>query len=334
MDFENTGDRPLSIEEGVLALRQSREDHAKQESQDETPEDTEEVTEELTEEVTDEASDDAEVEETEEGDEEDQSEDDAEDESGESLYEVDGIEFTKSQLEEWRRGGLREDDYTRKSQANAERSRELDAREARFATEQQQVIDHLNQQKAQLQEALATYAIEQDPEPKSADFPEWKDYSQAKSDWDARNEKRESAKAAHQALVAQQKAEVAQRELQLTLQHIPEWQNPEAFQAGATAVAELGQTYGFSQAEMAALADHRMIRVMHDLVSLRAGAVSQKNVESAAAKKVVKAKKKLAPGEKPRARSEGEKQKRQTMDRLRKTGSRGDAVAAMRARRS
>jgi len=55
-----------------------------------------------------------------------------------------------------------------------------------------------------------------------------------------------------------------------TLAAIPDWQKPEAQTAGLTAVAELAAEYGFSNAEVQTMVDHRIIKQWHDHAALKA----------------------------------------------------------------
>lgn len=323
MDDENKP-RAFSVEEGVLALRQSREDQAEPEKAEDEAEEVE------TEEVETEEEAEAEPDDDQtEGDEEDESE--PEEDDGE-LYEVGGETFTLSELKEWKANGLRQSDYTKKTQELAEQRKEVAATRANFEAEREQVAAHLRQQQAQLKDALATFAIEQDPEP-SPDGLSWEDYTKRKSAWDKRQSKKMQARQAYEALQAQQHQETVAREQQQLLRRIPEWSDPETFKGAAQRMVEVGQTYGFTPQEMVGMVDHRMFLVLNDLMALQSAADNGKSKESAAAKKVTKAAKRLSPGAKPDAKNQKSKDERLSRERLSKTGDMKDAVAALRAKR-
>lgn len=330
--MDDSNPQGLSIEEGVLALRQSREDQAKPETTTDEPEvETEEVTDETEEVETQEVK----AEEVEGDQPEEDIEEDAEPKPEEDeVYELGGIEFTASELKEWKENGLRNADYTQKNQARAEKERQLEADRAAFNAEREQGLAQLQQQQAQLQEALATYAIEQDPEPNPSKFPDWKQYAEEKSAWDERNLKKQQARQALEGMRQQQHQELVRREHETLMGFYPEWRTPEVFQEAATKMVGLGTEYGFSAEEIGAMSDHRYFRILKDLGDLRAATNTQEVAQKAAAKKVVKATKKLTPGAKPEAQSQGKKAVRQARDQLRKTGTAKDALALLKAQRA
>ena len=62
-----------------------------------------------------------------------------------------------------------------------------------------------------------------------------------------------------------------------TLAVIPDWQTPEKQSAGLTAVAGLAGEYGFSDAEVQTMVDHRIIKQWHDHAELKARLKSAEN---------------------------------------------------------
>jgi hypothetical protein len=328
MDENTPGERPsLSIEQAAEKLRQSREPKA-----EETPEVAEDQAE-----VTEEAEDEPEAE-AEEIPEEDHPEEEAEEEAETAdddgaLYEVAGETFTLAELREWKKNGLRQSDYTKKTQQLAEERKALEAERDGFKSEAQQVAEYLKAQEAQLKAALETFAITQTPKPKRSDFPNTDAYLLAVDRWETAEAKKQEARRTYQALQEQQHQETVKRETAQLMRHIPEWRDPKAFEAAAAGMMTLGKDYGFSPEEMSAITDHRMFRVLNDLMQLRGKASQSQVVAKAAEKKAVSAVKRLQPGAK-KAETQATKELRQTRERLKKTGSMQDAVALLQARRS
>ena len=181
MSDENKPVRALSIEEGVLALQQSRiKDQATEAKPEETTEPKPEEVQEDQPEADEAEESQPEGEETADDSEGDEPEDDDADEG--DLYEVAGEQFTLAELREWKANGLRQSDYTKKTQEISEARKAFETERQQWDAERESVIDQVTQQKAQLKEALATFAIEQDPEP-SPEGLTWDEYTKRKSAW-------------------------------------------------------------------------------------------------------------------------------------------------------
>lgn len=342
MTTENTGEefRSLSLVEAAQALRQSREKPAEAETEEAPTEEVEAEPEAEEVETEDQAENEAEVEEEpeleaeevqDEDDPEAEEEEDADPEDEDPLFEINGETFTLSEFQEWKKDGLRQADYTKKTQELSEAKKNFEAERQKWEAEREQVVSHLRDKNAQLEEALTTFAIEQDPKPKRADFNSTDEFLEAQDSWNDRQEKKQQARQAYESLKYQQQAEVVQQETAKLLQHFPSWRDPEVAKQEATDMAKVASEFGFSHEELSAISDHRIFRVLGDLVRLRAEAGNRAKNAKTAAKKA-KAVKPLSPGAKPN-RSRGEKELRSTRERLKKTGSAQDAVAALRAKR-
>lgn len=322
---ENTPDTALSIDEAVVKLRESRED---QSSQAQPEEDTEAKTEEVHE---DQAEEEVEVESEPEVEEsEDEPEDESEDDDG--LYEVGGEQFTLSELREWKANGLRQSDYTRKTQEIAEARKGFEVERAQWETERETVAEQITQQQAQLKDALATFVVDQDPEP-SPEGLTWEDFTKRKSAWDKRQTKKAQAREVFRNLQEQQQQEVIKRETALLVRHFPAWRDPAVFQADAKAMVTVAGDYGFTPEQIAGITDHRMLRVLSELASLKSVTDKNKANRASAATKVAVAAKRLTPGSKINSKNQVSKELRHKQDQLRKTGSINDAVAVLQARR-
>lgn len=332
MQDENTGFASLSIDEAAQKLKQSRE--AAMEAEAEAPEDIEEIEEDQAEAETDaeeELPEDAE--EVEDDQSEEDPDEDAEPEEDESaIYEVEGVEFTLSELREWQKNGLRQSDYTKKTQEVSEARKAFEAERQTWEAERTQVVEHLRGQQAQLEDALATFAIEQDPQPKRSEFRSTDEYLEAQEGWGERQAKKARAREALQALQAQQVQEVQSREFAKLYQHFPEWRDPKVMLSKRNGFVEMGQAYGLTADDIDGINDHRFFRVLNDLHALQEEAATRQQSAKTAEKKVVKAVKPLTPGAKP-AKNQSAKDLRKSQERLKKSGSMQDAVAAMRAKR-
>lgn len=326
--------RSLTIDEAVAALKQSRQDQAQpQEKATDEPEAE-------TPEVADEAED-AEAEAPEEAATDDQPDEDAEAEAepedqddGEDLYQIGDETFTLSELQEWKQGALRQADYTRKTQALA-KDREVFAKEREaFDSERQQLHQTFQQQQAQLQDALATFAIQQPQPPRRQDYRTTDDYIAAQEAYQASSQKKQQAQQAYQALQEHQRREVAQVEVSKALNYFPEWGSDEGFKAAMEGMTKTVEPLGITADEVmqAGLSDHRMFRVLNRLVELESMVGDRDAKRKAAAKQVTKATKRLTPGAKP-AEDQTQKEARRARERLKKTGSVDDAVAILKARR-
>lgn len=332
MDENTSGERrSLSIEEAAGLLKQSREERQtpKEESAPaEIVEDQAETEDEAEVEAEPEAEEVEEVDDPEaEGD------DEAEPEADGDTYEVGDVQFTLSELKEWQKNGLRQADYTKKTQELSEAKSAFEAERQTWEAEREQIVGHFQRQQKQLQDALATFVVDRAPKPKRADFGTTDQYLQAMDAWEAGQEKKAKAKQAYQALQAQQTQEVLKRETAQLLRYFPDWRKPEVYESEARKIANVATQFGFSEEEVRGIKDHRMVRVLKELESLKGEAeVRKKSAETAVTK--VKAAKRLAPGVKSGTENQAVKEVRKTRERLKKTGSVQDALALLKAKRS
>lgn len=332
---ENTGEGSLSVSDAVQALRQSRMDQAQAETAQDEPEAQ-------AEEVAEAAEDLGEAQDIPDGAEDDQPEAEAEAEAEpeaetdpeDDFYQIGDEVFSLAELQEWKSGALRQGDYTKKTQALA-KDREVFAKEREaFETERQQAQQSTQAMQAQLQEALATFAIDQPQQPRRDQFPDADSYLRAQDDYNQAVTRKQQAQQAHTALQEQVRQEHMRAEVTKALNYHPEWGTDEGFQAALDGMSKAAEPFGISAQEIqqAGLTDHRMFRVMQRLVELEGLAGDQQATRRAAAKKVAKARRPLAPAGK-QSESQGEMKKREAMARLKKSGRREDAVAALRAAR-
>ena len=344
MDTESTPSAGFStIDEAVKALQDSRQKPEEQPEPETAPADTEVESEEIPDEVQQE-------EVTDEGDEiepgedvsdeadeeaETESDEEAEDEvEGEDLYEVEGETFTLSELQEWKKNGLRQSDYTRKTQEIARDREGIVAERESFEAERAQVQEHLQQQQARLQEALTVFAIEQPDPPKRSDFSTVDEYITAQEGYQQAEQRKTQAQQMHQALQAEQMQATRKREASKAMQYFPDWATDEGFNSAVKRMSDAASEFGFSQDEIlnGGLSDHRTFRILNELADLRDQLGERDARRKAAAKKVTKATKRLTPGSKS-TETGSQTELRKARQALKNTGSKEAAVALMRARR-
>lgn len=344
MDIENNPPAGFSsIDEAVKALQESRQQPTDQPEPETATAEEETETEEFTDETQDEV--------TEEGDEieegehtpenvddeaEAESDEEAEDdvEGEEDLYEVEGETFTLSELQEWKNNGLRQSDYTRKTQELSRDREGLVAERDAFEAEREQFRQHSEQQHARLQEALTVFSIEKVEPPKRSEYPSTDAYLEAQEQYQEAERRKVQAQQMHQALQAEQMQATRQREVHKAMQYHPEWATDEGFNSAVKRMSAVASEYGYSQDEVlqGGLNDHRTFRILNELADLR-DQLGQRDVRrKAAAKKVVKSTKRLnTAGKSDETVSKVEARK--ARQRLRKSNTVNDAVAALRARR-
>lgn len=276
------------------------------------------------------------AEETEEVEDDQPEEDDADEASSETeddddLYvEIDGEEVSLAQLREWRSGGMKSKDYTRKTQELSEARREVES--TRIATQQE--LKALQDERAQLQEAFASLAIDAEKEPNWVELagkltPQ--DYQKRQADWQQKQARKQQARQAHQALQAQHHSQIAQREMAALLHHKPEWADPARQEQVRGEMQAVGKKFGLTPDEIDGITDHRMFLVLDRLAHLEAQAAETEKAKDVVSKRVVKA----APRRNPKAQSPKEKPTSKALKaknaRFAKTRSVNDATDAIMA---
>lgn len=308
MAIEDRGNDPMSEMDAIASLMETQEVQPELEvEEDETDEADEEA------EPIEAEAEEGEPVEDDEGQAEDDESEEVETEDDDPLIVIQTKRGTEEvRFSELQDGYMRMKDYTQKTQELADQRRSFDE-------ERGKAVQQIRQQQTQLQEALATFAIDQVQEPDWENVkPE--DYPKVRAQWENKLRKKQQATEQYRALVQQQQEETLRREQEALLGLFPEWRDPAVFGEVAREFVNLGGEYGFSPEEMAALTDHRMFRVLHDLKQAKAKANVTEQNKAAIAKRVAKAAKKPAPGSKP-AKNQAEGKKRQAMrDQLKRTG--------------
>lgn len=238
----------------------------------------------------------------------------------------DGTEVTPDQIEEWRKGNLRQADYTRKTQELSANRRELEARQAEIAQQSQRF-----QQTVDFAIAVA-----------EANFPARPDaalletdpvgYLQQKAVYDQRAAQLQQLYAARQEQGAEQARQQqqafrqwAEGERRALAEAMPELRDPTKAMGFSAALVKGIERYGFTNADLAQVYDHRLILMARD-------AMKYHEVMAAKPKAIEKAKD-APPVQQPRARTSqvdaATRARKEKMDRLRQTGSLRDGAAVI-----
>jgi len=155
-------------------------------------------------------------------------------------------------------------------------------------------------------------------------------YMEAKMKYDREaNEYQQKMAEVQQALAGNSQAEqqarnaYLQREMDTLKQVIPDFADPEKAQNLRNNMLSVSQqTYGFDPQEIAAITDHRVLRVLHDAIQYRA---AQGGKEQAIKKAKAKPKRTVKPGAKKTASNRDSS--RQARSKLKRSGSIQDAMS-------
>ena len=155
-------------------------------------------------------------------------------------------------------------------------------------------------------------------------------YMEAKMKYDREaNEYQQKMAEVQQALAGNSQAEqqarnaYLQREMDTLKQVIPDFADPEKAQGLRNSMLSVSQqTYGFDPQEIAAITDHRVLRVLHDAIQYRA---AQGGKEQAIKKAKAKPKRTVKPGAKKTASNRDSS--RQARSKLKRSGSIQDAMS-------
>lgn len=155
-------------------------------------------------------------------------------------------------------------------------------------------------------------------------------YMEAKMKYDREaNEYQQKMAEIQQALAGNSQAEMQarnaylQREMDTLKQVIPDFADPEKAQSLRNNMLSVSQnTYGFDPQEIAAITDHRVLRVLHDAIQYRA---AQGGKEQAIKKAKAKPRRTVKPGAKKTASNQNSQ--RQARSKLKRSGSIQDAMS-------
>lgn len=235
----------------------------------------------------------------------------------------DGTEATLTEIEEWRKGNLRQSDYTRKTMELADNRKALETKQA-----------EINQQ-AQFFQQNVDFAIEV----AKASLPQEPDISQLSTDpigyWQQKGyydqqmnqlQRLMSAKQQHQEQASQQQIqahrELAYNEAKMLVEALPELKDTAKLQAFQTDLAREMQHYGIRPEELGSVMDHRLFRIASDAMKWR-------KLEAQKPKALDKARNAppvQMPGQRATVNEQAVRANRARMEKLSQTGSINDAM--------
>lgn len=322
--------------EGLLSEDTSEDtDTSSEQEAEETPAETESVEEDS----------ESEVEETEESEEEPNEDSDEEDEDSEDADEpeaedekheeetrpviVDGKEVARVTFEEATKGYMRATDYTRKTQAVAEKDKALEAERVKLSEGTQTLAQKLKD----LDEAL-TQITPQEPDWAEVQANDPEGFPQQYAAWQLHKEnlaKIKSERSAAEQRVFEETLEKlkvqAQSAREQLLEAVPEWKDPEKLKAGQAELLEFGKSLGYSDEDMYSIMDPRAILMMRDaMLYRRAKSKTKPSVQEKIAAAKTKA---VKPGAKPPKGQAASKGKLDARKKLAKTGRVDDAASVM-----
>jgi hypothetical protein len=325
-----TGGSVEEAREALLSLMEPEEETPEGEEAEPTEE------EESTEETQDESFEEESEEESEEEDEE-ESEESAEDqeEEEEPLFTVtangEEIEVTYDEL---LKGYSRQADYTKKTQDIAQQRKEYEQAKQQYEASlpelqnlKEQYVQVLNDTISNSVAGLERFNIDWD-RLKEDDREEYlvkrDEFRQAQDELRGHQSRREYEQ---QQLGQQQKSEVKkilQEETQKLVSVMPEWGDNEKRKAIITDIREYATSHGYSENELATLADHRALIMLHK--AMQFDSISQSDIKS----KKIKNKPKVIRSGKGKSSKENSRKKRAVqMKRLQGSGHLNDASALL-----
>ena len=281
--------------------------------------------------------DDAEVDEDElEGDEDSgdaDDDEDADDSEPETVFELD--DGTKVDLDELKRGYLRQSDYTKKTQEVAEARKHLQQAYQARQQERQTLAENLNLALGVVEPQLAELARTDWDRLATEDPYSYAEkralFDQASVRYNKLVQQAQSVVQKQQQETQQQLQQRVQQENQRLRMAIPDFADPKRSRALKGAIIEYAISgMGLSEQEAKGITDHRMIVLLNKARQFDA---LQRGDLSAARKKVSKTPKKALQAGSPKTKSERQQRARaDQMSKLRQTGKLDDAVELLMGR--
>lgn len=236
------------------------------------------------------------------------------------------IELDAEDADELERGTLREADYTRKSQENAERRKALEAETKAAREKNLQYATKL----AQLEQAI------NDVTPVEPDWGKLRQenpraYAEQREQWDE-HRKRMKVIAEEREKAEQKVLEDAQGEMQERFKSeqeklsaaIPEWVDEKVRTADKSALKEYAKGLGLTPEEIGSIHDHRLIVVLRKAMKFDAAEKARQ-----AARKTIDEVRDATPGPAAESRRKPTSETTKARQRLAKTGRVADAAPVM-----
>lgn len=223
------------------------------------------------------------------------------------------------------KGYSRTEDYTRKTQELADKRKQFESEAEAVRGERQRYAAQFAELEKVLKDATPAEPDwdtlrNGDPAVFAATYAAWKQHQERIEAVSA-----ERARAEQKVLADQttQVRELLQREAAKLVEAIPAWKDAEVAKTEKAKVAEYARSQGYTDAELASVMDHRVIKILRDAMLFRAAQQKKPAIES----KIEKAKV-MAPGSTNAQRREVSDLTK-AKQALAKTGSLHDAGAAI-----
>lgn len=249
---------------------------------------------------------------------------------------VDGEEIEVTD-EELLKGYSRTADYTRKTQAHAEKVRQF---EQEYVPRAVQTLTQYEASLTQVQKLLTDSMAEPNWDEIRANSTA-EEFAAAYAEWSVHQKKLDQVRAEQQR-VAEEKATLERQSLESYIQGeraklaelIPEWSKPEIVEQDWTAMRQTAQSFGFTDDELSQVYDHRLMLLLRAAAKATASsseptpAPAKKPAPPTSAKKpAAPTTPTLEPGPKADPTPKAHKRRAEKMNRLRATGSVKDAAA-------
>jgi hypothetical protein len=263
---------------------------------------------------------------------EDADDEEAEDDEPETVFQLD--DGTEVDLDELKRGYLRQSDYTKKTQEVAEQRKAVEQANQQYAQAQNVLAENLDLALRVVEPQLAELAgTDWDALARDDAYA----YAEKRAQFDQAQARYNALMGSAQQLVEQQKAQ-AQQQLRARLAEegkklqmaMPDFADPTKAKALKNQITEYAvEKMGLSENEARGITDHRMIVLLNK--AMQFDALSEGQL-TAAKKKVSKAPRKALKAGKPATKADQKTQARkQQRQKLRTSGSESDAVELLLA---
>jgi len=246
----------------------------------------------------------------------------------ESYYQIDDEEITLDQIREWKRGYLRESDYTQKTQAASEERKQLESDRSKFNEKYEHLGDVIGQLESLIQteeESVDWDAlIEEDPS----------QYLKLQKQQAKRRESLKDAKQQRESEASEAQKKHLEKQMDEVRRLIPKWLDAngdatDVMQKDVKSINSYLSTVGFSTKDINQVLDGKMWAVFKDAAQYHA----LKGKKPAVDNKLKKAPKVIKPSKgtrkAPKAAPNDEIRKR-----FKQSGSERDAMAFLKSRRS
>jgi len=273
---------------------------------------------------------DEEAEESEDTEDAEETEEEAEDNEPETVFQLD--DGTEVDLDELKRGYLRQSDYTKKTQEVAEHRKTLEQVNAQYLQAQNTLAENLDLALRVVEPQLAELAgTDWDALAREDAY----QYAEKRAQFDQAQSRYNKLMQSAQAVVQQQKAQQGQQMKQRLAQEgeklrmaLPDFADPSKAKALKGKITEYAMSKaGLSENEAKGITDHRMILLLHK--AMQFDELSEGSL-TAARKKVSKAPKKSIRSGKPTSREQkAADAQKQARSRLKQTGSEADAISLL-----